>query len=655
MSVSSDFRILSSEMTIFHLRCLLLLLSMAEARAVQNNDEGSDGSNGRTIWDIVWSCLATIFACTWLAVHPNVPSRYMREKGRLFLGLHRVKHMLVAIICPEAVIMWAFRQRLVASALSKHLRLSMTHSFFISMGGFVGKDDRPLTAADFFVPNGRPYNLLEGIIGGEIRSDLDISPILSVTQEELMDKSKGDALSKSISLLQTTWFVVQYISRIALSLPRTQLETATLAFALLNFCNYILWWHKPLDVQYPLKGKAIEDMGIEWAQFESINSSTSSLRSGDSVTVNDEKSWVSSVQLSADTVLEHEDPYKRAAEPRFPPYSSSSLRSSTHNSTQLIPDGGPTPYNSHISTFTSSISTFKQQISTNYIKNHATEPVRCGECLECDISTPVTMSVHDWRFFYHNNDLITDGLSRYRGSDEWSAFHKSAESILPQLILPTVTTENIIVAVSPVTSESSFVSSPAMAARSTLQAVATESAMRRQRYRLGLRQNHSTPALYVRVYRWYRRIFSTILHGTNRGLIPEYIPNATLPMLWAGQLNWGQIRYSAYFGGCFGALFGGIHCIGWSSSGSFDSSLEQLLWKVSSLSIAIIPVILALEVLTFNKFRWVPPLTRYSVPFLIFIYLCARIYILVDIFASLRSLPSAALEEIDWTRYIPHI
>ena len=136
----------------------------------------------------------------------------------------------------------------------------MTHSFFISMGGFVGKDDRPLTAADFFVLNGRRMHLLEDIIGGEIRSDLDISPILSVTKDELMDRSKGDALSKSISLLQTTWFVVQYFSRITLSLPTTPLETATLAFALLNFCNYILWWHKPLDVQYPLNVSTINAM-----------------------------------------------------------------------------------------------------------------------------------------------------------------------------------------------------------------------------------------------------------------------------------------------------------------------------------------------------------------------------------------------------------
>ncbi|KAK0200581.1 hypothetical protein DFS33DRAFT_1508887 [Desarmillaria ectypa] len=491
MSVLSDLRLLLSEMIIFLFRCLLLLLSMTRTRAVQNNDGSSNGPSNRTTWDIVRSCLATIFACTWLAVHPNVPSRYMREKGRLFLGPHRVQHMLLAIICPEVVIMWAFRQRFVASVLSKHLKLSMTHGFFISRGGFVGKDERPITTADFFVPKA----------------------------EELMDKSKGDALSKGISLLQTTWFVVHYISRITLPLPRTQLETATLAFALLNFCNYILWWHKPLDVQYPLQGKAIEDMGIEWTQFDTRNST---FLSGE-LTTNDEESWVSSAQPSTDTVLGHEDPVERAAEHGFPAHHicpslenrSSSLLSSTHNGSKLIPDGRPTPYGSHIPISTCFISTSKQQISMDHIKNHTSESL------------------------------------------------------------------------------------------------------------------------------------------CNAGFIPKYIPNATLPMLWAGQLNWRQIRYSAYFGGCVGALFGGIHYIGWISSGSLDSSLEQLLWKISSLSIAIIPGILAFDVLTLNKFRWVPLFMRFSVQILI--YLCARIYIVVDMFVSLRSLPSAALEEIDWTRYIPHI
>ncbi|KAK0184805.1 hypothetical protein F5146DRAFT_221937 [Armillaria mellea] len=219
------------------------------------------------------------------------------------------------------------------------------------------------------------------------------------------------------------------------------------------------------------------------------------------------------------------------------------------------------PYSSHIPTFTSFISTLKQQSSTNYTKNHASDPVCCDECIECDISSPGAMAVHDWRFFYQDSDLITHGLSRCRDSDAWSAFQKSTESVLPQPILSTVTTDNIE-AFLPITSENSFVSSPAMTGRSSLQAVATETAMRRHRYRLGLRQNSSTPALYIRVYRWYRKIFTTIIDGSNLGSVPEYIPNATLPMLWAGQLNWCQVRCSAFFGGCLGALFGGIHCIG---------------------------------------------------------------------------------------------
>ncbi|SJL14877.1 uncharacterized protein ARMOST_18352 [Armillaria ostoyae] len=522
---------------------------MAQAREAQDNDESLNDSNNRTTWDIIWSCLATIFACTWLAVHPNVPSRYMREKGRLFLGLHRVQHMLLAIICPEAVIMWAFRQRLVASALSKHLKLSMTHSFFISMGGFIGKDERPITAADFFVHNCKPYSLLEGIIGGEIRSDLDISPISSVTKEELMDKSKGDALSKSISLLQTTWFVVQYISRITLSLPRTQLETATLAYALLNFCNYILWWHKPLDVQCPLKNDAIEDMGIEREKegsFDSkgyFHSRVSSIWFGDHIGEM-ESSSSSSLQLFTDTVLEseHGAPVESDAEPKeFPACcthiaseNTSSLANSRHLPSKsgahvLILNNGSTYDGSHVHTSASLISAFKKQSPFEYSANHASDVVSCRECLECDISTRVPMFINDC-------------------PDERSLFNTSAEIMLPGLPI---------------------------AATSTLQASATESVISRGQYRL----KPSTPALYARAYRWYRRILLTILHGDS--LNPEYTPNAILPMLWAGQLNWGQIRCSAFFGGCFGALFGGIHCMGWSSS---DSPLEQLLWKFSSLS-----------------------------------------------------------------------
>jgi hypothetical protein len=70
-----------------------------------------------------------------------------------------------------------------------------------------------------------------------------------VTESEILDKSKGDALGKLFTLLQTTWFIVQYLERWVSHLPRTQLEVMTLAYAVLNILIYALWWDKPLNVQ----------------------------------------------------------------------------------------------------------------------------------------------------------------------------------------------------------------------------------------------------------------------------------------------------------------------------------------------------------------------------------------------------------------------
>ena len=70
-----------------------------------------------------------------------------------------------------------------------------------------------------------------------------------VTREEIQDKSKGDAVTKALVLLQTTWFLLQCAARGSQRLALTELELATAAFALLNIVIYALWWDKPLDVQ----------------------------------------------------------------------------------------------------------------------------------------------------------------------------------------------------------------------------------------------------------------------------------------------------------------------------------------------------------------------------------------------------------------------
>ena len=70
----------------------------------------------RTTWDILWSCLATIFACSWVSVHPTIPTPDESSR-RIFL--RRMELMVWAVIAPEMIITLAFRQWLGAHDLEK--------------------------------------------------------------------------------------------------------------------------------------------------------------------------------------------------------------------------------------------------------------------------------------------------------------------------------------------------------------------------------------------------------------------------------------------------------------------------------------------------------------------------------------------------------
>jgi hypothetical protein len=69
---------------------------------------------------------------------------------------------------------------------------------------------------------------------------------------ELMDKSKGDWISKSITSIQVIWFLSQLAERAARRLPVTTLELFTCAIVVCTAATYIAWWHKPLDIQRPM-------------------------------------------------------------------------------------------------------------------------------------------------------------------------------------------------------------------------------------------------------------------------------------------------------------------------------------------------------------------------------------------------------------------
>ncbi|KAF9470485.1 hypothetical protein BDN70DRAFT_998919 [Pholiota conissans] len=226
----------------------------------------------RTINGIIISCFATIFACTWSAIHPNIPSP-------MDCGWTRLKRqfltMLCALLAPELITAWALRQYWAAKELvesynrdmsdyittdvisskffqdsaladyqnGKGSRWTLTHGFFLQMGGFMLCED------------GKPVDIL---CGGDSSKGIKyfiqngIIPPPKITEEDIQERSKGDTISKVLIILQTTWFAVQCIARWSQRLPVTELEVVTLAYALLNGITYALWWKKPQNVGRPV-------------------------------------------------------------------------------------------------------------------------------------------------------------------------------------------------------------------------------------------------------------------------------------------------------------------------------------------------------------------------------------------------------------------
>jgi len=154
------------------------------------------------------------------------------------------------LIAPEMVIMWAGRQHFAARNLAKkheesHPGWTRAHAFFLIMGGFTLHE------------GGKPVRILEARELEEL-SEAGKIEWPTITEEEITDRSKGDYLSKTLVLFQTTWFIAQCIGRGAYGLAVTELEVVTLAFATLTGVIYYFWWDKPLDVRCSIPVQLLE-------------------------------------------------------------------------------------------------------------------------------------------------------------------------------------------------------------------------------------------------------------------------------------------------------------------------------------------------------------------------------------------------------------
>ena len=113
----------------------------------------------------------------------------------------------------------------------------------------------------------------------------------------------------------------------------------------------------------------------------------------------------------------------------------------------------------------------------------------------------------------------------------------------------------------------------------------------------------------------------------------------------------------------FGVTFGGLHCIGWNFS--YPTSYERILWRVSSLTITLIPVIVAPIDYFLANVEEDPKRSRLTtlalssldlaMTVLLFAYVPARLSLIAEAFALLRKQPSSTYIPVDWTEYIPHV
>jgi hypothetical protein len=115
---------------------LFFLIHLLSTRAllIPAVDEAStpssctDISNCRTLLSIIWSCITTVFLCTWVAVHPNVPEPvdirnmsfwHKRVHKTLCFFKTKVVLFIFALLVPEYILAWAIRQHLMARKIVK--------------------------------------------------------------------------------------------------------------------------------------------------------------------------------------------------------------------------------------------------------------------------------------------------------------------------------------------------------------------------------------------------------------------------------------------------------------------------------------------------------------------------------------------------------
>ncbi|KAF9566516.1 hypothetical protein CPC08DRAFT_99773 [Agrocybe pediades] len=605
---------------------------------------------------IIWTCIATILAASWVSVHPNIPNP---KEPAILKTLRRIEMMIWAIITPELIIFWAMRQWHSARSMErefaryqrrllrqsgdteltpltrrqtphrmKKVKWTRTHSFFLQMGGFMlheeGQKDRVLGWRTFM----KHYK----------QGRLDLS---GITEDRINDQSKADGFAKALALLQMFWFIIQCIARFFdKHLVLTEFELVTAALALLSLVMYFLWWNKPFNVGVPITITLLP---------EETDPESKDGADADADAVNPHIPHVHSADEATPVPVVETNYSLRQSDPADTfPTRSEPLDDDTFS--QTLPALPPSPSSAHPRVLLVSNSSGTDPHALSARSDGFSQPVDVAP-----VSIPQsTASAHRAQFTANDTDgdatsaIVANLLA---SNDETSSLLNAGEGISKGL--------------SPTRGLSHLLLPDAQRAGRPPRSPSIESDDSSDGFRMDF--------LFLRI----REILSG---GTEDRNTPEdedpfdVLDDSvvtSVPSFYsvpadssAAYLQMGLASFSA------ASLFGSIHCIGWSSKIVFASHVASLAWRIASVVITASPMVWFLTFVfgyagdaegceggcvSEDTCYYLGETGLYVSVVTIPVYIVARLVLLVLALVELRNVPTGALASIQWANVLPFI
>lgn len=131
-----------------------------------------------------------------------------------------------------------------------------------------------------------------------------------------------------------------------------------------------------------------------------------------------------------------------------------------------------------------------------------------------------------------------------------------------------------------------------------------------------------------------------------------------VPTFWASDESDDGGVYTDVMALVVAMVFGAVHCIAWSYA--FLSPMEQLMWRVSAVSIVAVPVVILLSLVVYGLIASSSEMLAdivlaTSLTVCVIFYIAARGVLLVLSFTALKSLPFGAYQTVQWTTFIQHV